>query len=458
MSDAWASFKQAFKAHQQRGRDEKFAQRKRDAKDAVAEVAVQADVRRDLGHGARAAALDQENTRLGLDRQVAKGRGSTTAGIDALGTVAADARQVRAAEVTKSAVEGMLKAIPKLLESIQSNIDQCDSDSTKQKLGTRLQALQDSFDDMDAQTPKPDLDKLEQSARALLNDAVKAGFSQDKFRKEMIPDQRSNAYKSMLQARYGFTIGTPSAPHLDMLYDALTLVPTEHIVHDSLTSVQVDGAGGALGDYSKMTKRIRVDAAVVKKHPTMQYQMEGTSKKVDTFKVTTLHEVGHSIDDRAGIMANPGSPPFGDWADHALDDVADAYWTELERAIGATHKAVILAEIKKALQGQTWAKPDGVPAPDWKRAETTLKTCEAIGKDEKPWRKPRPLGDRVYFKAGGTWSSYSMAARTALTVRDYQWRAPGEWFAELYAASWMLQKKPPAAVPAVAAMYMYRGK
>ena len=40
-----------------------------------------------------------------------------------------------------------------------------------------------------------------------------------------------------------------------------------------------------------------------------------------------------------------------------------------------------------------------------------------------------------------------MAARAPTKVNNYQWRAPGEWFAEVYAISWLSKKKPPAAEP-----------
>ena len=48
--------------------------------------------------------------------------------------------------------------------------------------------------------------------------------------------------------------------------------------------------------------------------------------------------------------------------------------------------------------------------------------------------KDRQIAGRVYHEAyEGTWVSYSYAAR-AQGITGYQFRAPAEWFAELYAA------------------------
>jgi len=67
------------------------------------------------------------------------------------------------------------------------------------------------------------------------------------------------------------------------------------------------------------------------------------------------------------------------------------------------------------------------------------------------------LGGRVYQEAySGRWVSYDLGAR-ALGISGYQFRAPAEWFAELYAAhfagklnpshpavdSWLKNFKPP---------------
>ena len=55
------------------------------------------------------------------------------------------------------------------------------------------------------------------------------------------------------------------------------------------------------------------------------------------------------------------------------------------------------------------------------------------------------IGNRVYQEAydygGGQWNSYALAARKQ-GIHGYQFRAPGEWFAELYAAYYSDKLKP----------------
>jgi hypothetical protein len=78
-----------------------------------------------------------------------------------------------------------------------------------------------------------------------------------------------------------------------------------------------------------------------------------------------------------------------------------------------------------------------------------------------PWEKlsqEKIVGDRAAHQTSGDeWWSYSVAEREAATVRPYQWRAPGEWFAELYAYSWFRKEDPPAAIGKKVRSYLYGG-
>jgi hypothetical protein len=446
VSDKWVDFKRAFGAYNRR--DDK-------ATTLVDEIQVQANVLRGLGRDQEANAMDLKHQQVRGTLQQAQQSGDSTQGYKDLGTVKDQARTTMRDPVTADAVSGMLKAIPKLLENIQTHLD------WKAKLNTKLQTRKDqllaSHGLMTAATPKAEVEKLEASARKLLDEVLRDSYGSEKYQKDDIPYKRATAFKDILKERYGIAVGTPIAPGIDKFYDALTLVPAAHVVHASLQTVMIS-TGTELGDYNKSGKRIRINMATIKKHPTIQYEMEGASGKIDTFKVTTLHEVAHSIDDKAGVMNAPAGAAFGDWNTAlTIDDVALAYWNSISAAVGVTHQVAMLAEIKKALEGKATARPGTVPDKEWRKAQAVLKTCAAIAADKKPWTKPYPIGDRCYFQDGGTWRSYSLAARDTLTVRAYQWRAPGEWFAEIYAASWMFKKKPSAAVDPTAAKYMYRG-
>ena len=65
--------------------------------------------------------------------------------------------------------------------------------------------------------------------------------------------------------------------------------------------------------------------------------------------------------------------------------------------------------------------------------------CDALRVGKELWgrgteSKQRAIAGRVYHEAyDGSWVSYDVAARTK-GVTGYQFRAPGEWLSELYAA------------------------
>jgi hypothetical protein len=52
------------------------------------------------------------------------------------------------------------------------------------------------------------------------------------------------------------------------------------------------------------------------------------------------------------------------------------------------------------------------------------------------------------------WWSYEYAARAPTRVNNYQWRSPAEWFAEVYAITWLSKRKPPSGVDAAIAAYL----
>jgi hypothetical protein len=124
-----------------------------------------------------------------------------------------------------------------------------------------------------------------------------------------------------------------------------------------------------------------------------------------------------------------------------------------------------VAALKAALPGDSFkAKNDGLTADEIKKAILNVLAKQPIaqpdtGKKEKlerhpavkmakencvtvgHWDRPRaelnalaaPLGGRTFHQAyAGRWESFLAAAKTD-GVTEYQFRAPGEWFADLYA-------------------------
>jgi hypothetical protein len=68
----------------------------------------------------------------------------------------------------------------------------------------------------------------------------------------------------------------------------------------------------------------------------------------------------------------------------------------------------------------------------------------------------QPAAHQAYDK-DTMWWRYNGSARQSTYVTDYQWRAPGEWFAELYAFSWLKKIEPPSGVGRAVRSYMFGG-
>jgi hypothetical protein len=172
------------------------------------------------------------------------------------------------------------------------------------------------------------------------------------------------------------------------------------------------------------------------------------------FDWTTLHEVGHAIDDKKRFMqGKAGDGAFGGWQVHGRDVMpvarAVAKACSFEGAAAEAYLAAYLLGGKPAVP----TAPMGRDAGDW--ASSAVKAaawCDAIRVGQELWENggataAHAVDGRVYHEAyAGSWVSYDLAARTK-GITGYQFRAPGEWLSELYAAfhSGKLKKSHPAA-------------
>jgi len=165
-----------------------------------------------------------------------------------------------------------------------------------------------------------------------------------------------------------------------------------------------------------------------------------TKVKTPFFDWATLHEVGHAVDDKTGYMKKNGKDAaYGEWKVHGggAKDFA---------AIAAAAFKCDAGYIEKKLSGED-VKAENVPAElkkDDKARDLKKKVdnwCADVISGNVWWdgakskRIADAIGDgRVYQKAyKSTWNSYKLEAR-AKGIHGYQFRASGEWFAELYAA------------------------
>lgn len=173
--------------------------------------------------------------------------------------------------------------------------------------------------------------------------------------------------------------------------------------------------------------------------------VEEDCKPADTTAVEYLgfaaaHEVGHAVDDATGFMQRNGHlAEYGEWTTFGgnMQPVADAVGADAR--FSAFYST---PEQKKYVLDTLMNKPTTPPAVTPGSAEDLAKTAfdnwYGLATAENVYRRQGDcdsikIGDYIYHQAyTRQWVRYRADARKrALT--GYQFRAPGEWFAELYA-------------------------
>ena len=192
---------------------------------------------------------------------------------------------------------------------------------------------------------------------------------------------------------------------------------------------------------------------------------------MNVFNSTLRHEIGHAVDRQLGIMDTWGSQDSaGNWIKYGsaaeFVDAIIAAGGGLGTSsaplhgypaadVGVYRQAMINAVTNN--QGFQTAlvalKPSAtVPPPDAGPISAVFQSNRFTGNGNGPWYNPgnwKPLNGRNFQKAYpsnmGSLYSFKNAIRTARGVTQYQWRAPGEWFAEVYQVYYAEQETAPDA-------------
>lgn len=234
------------------------------------------------------------------------------------------------------------------------------------------------------------------------------------------------------------------------MWQALAQVPSGHAKQPSLKKVTLDepqSDGGAFSWASKeVTMSGRPDDGKTEDfdHDTRMKALghdnhddyapiDDTGKNL--FNMTALHEIGHAVDDRLGFMnARMGQAAFGGW--QVYTDL-----TPIAQAVAAA-KNFDEGFVRQLINGQEPAPvvmPVDYPGGEakWAKARQAVLDWHQLATQGEIWysfadSKKAAIGDDVYQEAyANNWVSYKLAER-AKGVTGYQWRAPGEWFAEVY--------------------------
>jgi hypothetical protein len=394
---------------------------------------------------------------------------------------------------------------------------------------------------MDADTLDTLVDGLGDKAgtaeeRELILNAIEARFGIHCVRQEEIPKAKEGEHQ--------FTVHW-SKKATPRLYKALNMVPDWHTTgNDDLEKIRRTRSGkeGA-SVYDSGSKEIVLELGRTGKWPgsnTSEYFPDGQHKvTVSEFDATTLHEVGHAVDEKTGWMKKKGKEAayggwkegvrpaeifnvvddhfkiyggdFAKWPNRAIDLFLHDVMSNGKNASGKNFetwvsvvapgidpkKLINDAGLKEAEAKRVQYEKDGWPDdvgtdvmeagkkfqdPMLKMAQEHMALIEAILRDRVPlakalentqtddmpakedWKKLKDhdgvkwlikcklrkshtglwddgkrgasgaaIKGRVYQEAyGGNWVSYLLKAQDS-GVCTYQFRAPSEWLAELYA-------------------------
>ncbi len=168
----------------------------------------------------------------------------------------------------------------------------------------------------------------------------------------------------------------------------------------------------------------------------------GKDGREDLFDFNMLHELAHAIDDARNYMGMKGKEPeYGGWIQIGgkVEPIVDAVIKET--GFGKT------PEERQYVQDSILRNPVA-PLAAFAGDKARFDRFVAAAQTDNVWDSQAltdqaTLGTRVYHEGyPSTWFSYLANARKR-GITSYQFRAPGEWFSELYAA-WKVGKLKPS--------------
>lgn len=283
-----------------------------------------------------------------------------------------------------------------------------------------------------------------------------------------LPDSTPAAvYAAAMKARYGVDLTQYEKQEKDAtdlkpmaadksarkLYKLLTSVPESHVkgpLREIVQYTQDDKGGGHFENTmqravlycgrSEGTSGKKVADLVQPHHfiPEVDEDCKPVDNQQKQFNWIALHEVGHAIDDATKFMnGRRANPKFGGWLSSSAEEAAAAAAEQF--GYPKEYIAKVLNNKGKPLPADAPADPNGNPDA-WAQAQTAAEAwCAKVVEGHAMWNKAADctaaaIGGRVYQQAyANQWYSYPLAARNQ-GIAAYQFRSPGEWMAELYAA------------------------
>jgi hypothetical protein len=290
---------------------------------------------------------------------------------------------------------------------------------------------------------------------------------------QAVPDGgNADLIAAMATGRYGvkFTAGAALdaggdvAKSMKVSCDMFSKIPEDIVKNKSITSVAFEDLSGGISaghSYATAAVTMKGRAGTVTQEfgsnlkqpdpaggPDVD-QLGAVEEKckpadenpVDFLNFAAAHEVGHGVDEERGFMKKHGKDAdYGGWVTFGgnLQPLADA--------IGATAKFAPLYKLAAGkqyivdkLQSRDPTPPALVPGSPEANAKRDfdlwhdMATSDEVCRRQSDSESLKLDDNKIYHEAyARVWVGYDAVARKR-GLTGYQFRAPGEWFAELYA-------------------------
>ena len=284
------------------------------------------------------------------------------------------------------------------------------------------------------------------------------------------PESEADLLLACTEKRFGLDLTTSSTEAqaskwsgkaLKQMFPVLRALPWQHRSKNKVLEMltHYEGSGGYYQVGRNEAALASSDSDVATQSDS--WDVAGTPLAgVNFFDSTVRHEVGHAVDQEIGWSASHASESKrGGWKDYqvnhaaAVDDMlAEAKGGTIAN-MGVNRKADLRQILIDCLaNGNLSSLGTGLGALGWygkmqpanqQKLWTDLNADPIVVAIRKglndPWYNhpddPPVVGKHVYQRSypAAFWVRYEVAARKRL-VSKYQFRAPGEWFAEVYAA------------------------
>jgi len=331
------------------------------------------------------------------------------------------------------------------------------------KSGGKAKAAYDSWLSANAGASEEDKRKKLEELIKTKRDPAREKYDEWLIKENPKPKAEKDAKKKQMHDDNVQDAMDEAGPNIKKLYSLMAMCPTSDTRdNDSLLELSTSGGVSTGSFYSSRLEQDEAGEVKETKKLVMREGEVGNSsfygialpfeldelddecqpvegEPLSYFAWNTLHEVGHAVDDQKGIMRTSGNAKAG-WIEHGAN-VLDIAREAAKIENFGYDESYIAAYLSGVSKPPIPAPPDPDKAEEWERKRIAVHNWADLCKvGKKPWSSASIAktialrNGRVYHESyGNRWNSYPLTERTK-GVSGYQFRAPGEWFSELYAS------------------------